>query len=311
MIPQPDPPRETHHSMRRYFQALESGGAGSTPDSAADPPPKRRVRPRRGATMSARTSDGTVYGARTSDYPGRLFIVEGIDGSGKSTQLTLLAQWLRGLGYPVVFSEWNSSPIVRVTTRRGKKRKILTPHTFSLIHATDFSDRVEREIVPSLKAGAIVLADRYVYTAFARDVTRGVPERWVRSLYRFSVVPTLAFYFRVPLDLALKRILSGRPKLKWYEAGMDLDLDTDPAESYRLFQSRILEQYERLVTEYGLRVMDGTQPVELQQRALRSAIRPHLEGVRRLGEHGARERRDETAPSAEHETSADREEAAS
>src|SRR6185369_8819166 len=106
-----------------------------------------------------------AYAATRIEYPGRLFIVEGIDGSGKSTQLTLLAQWLRSLGYPVVFSEWNSSPIVRKTTRRGKRKKILTPLTFSLIHATDFSDRVEREILPSLKAGAIVLADRYVYTA--------------------------------------------------------------------------------------------------------------------------------------------------
>jgi dTMP kinase len=281
------PPRERYETMRRYLENLEGGGSGASAGDGSNAPAPKRRRPRRGATMSARTSDGVVYGTRTSDYPGRLFIVEGIDGSGKSTQLTLLAQWLRGLGYPVVFSEWNSSPIVRVTTKRGKKRKILTPHTFSLIHATDFSDRVEREIVPSLKAGAIVLADRYVYTAFARDVTRGVPERWVRSLYRFAVVPTLAFYFRVPLDLALKRILSGRPKLKWYEAGMDLDLDTDLEESYRQFQSRILEQYERLVIEYGLSVMDGTQPVELQQRALRQAIGPHLEGVRRLGESEA------------------------
>jgi len=243
--------------------------------------PKRR-RPRRGATVSAHTAGG-LYGARTVDYPGRLFIVEGIDGSGKSTQLTLLAQWLRGQGYPVVFSEWNSSPIVRSTTSRGKKRRMLTPLTFSLIHATDFSDRVEREIVPSLKAGAIVLADRYVYTAFARDVTRGVPPRWVRSLYRFAVVPTTAFYFRVPLDVALKRILSGRPKLKWYESGMDLDIDSDLEESYRQFQRRILDEYERIVAEYGLNVIDAAQPVEVQQRLLRRAIRQHLEGVSCMG----------------------------
>ena len=143
------------------------------------------------------------YGQTSPSYPGRLVIVEGIDGSGKSTQLNLLSQWLQGEGYPVVFSEWNSSPIVRETTRRGKRRKILSPLTFSLIHATDFSDRIEREIVPFLKAGAIVLADRYVYTAFARDVVRGVDPRWVRSLYRFAVVPTMAFYFRVPLEVAL------------------------------------------------------------------------------------------------------------
>ena len=217
-----------------------------------------------------------MYGAHLFDYPGRLFIVEGIDGSGKSTQLTLLAQWLRSEGYPVLFSGWNSSPIVKATTSRGKRRKILTPLTFSLIHATDFSDRVEREIIPSLKAGAIVLADRYVYTAFARDVVRGVDPRWVRSLYRFATVPSQAFYFRVPLAVALKRILSGRPKLNWYESGMDLDLHSDVEESYQAFQSRILIAYEKLVDEYGLHVLDATKPIEVQQRILRRAIQPHL-----------------------------------
>jgi dTMP kinase len=221
-----------------------------------------------------------TFGAHVGQHPGRLFIVEGIDGSGKSTQLTLLAQWLRSEGYPVVFSEWNSSPIVKATTSRGKRRKLLTPLTFSLIHATDFSDRVERDIVPSLKAGAIVLADRYVYTAFARDVVRGIDPGWVRSLYRFATVPTRAFYFRVPLEVALRRILSGRPKLKWYEAGMDLVLHADPRESYRLFQARLLVEYERLVEEFGLAVLDATQPVEVQQRQLRESIRPYLPKMR-------------------------------
>jgi dTMP kinase len=224
---------------------------------------------------------GGSFGVHRAEWPGRLFIVEGIDGSGKSTQLTLLAQWLRSEGYPVVFSEWNSSPIVRATTRRGKQRKLLTPLTFSLIHATDFSDRVEREIIPSLKAGGIVLADRYVFTAFGRDVVRGVSSRWVRSLYRFAPVPAKAFYFRVPLEVALRRILSGRPKLKHYEAGLDLALHADPTESYKLFQSRILIEYETMVQEFGLHVMDATQPVEVQQRHLRAEIRKHLPKLRR------------------------------
>jgi dTMP kinase len=249
--------------------------------AAGGPAAPRRRRPRRGGSVSARTSDGALYGSHAGEYPGRLFVVEGIDGSGKSTQLTLLAQWLRGQGYPVVFSEWNSSPVVKATTKSGKKRKLLTPLTFSLIHATDFSDRIEREIIPSLKAGAIVLADRYVYTAFARDVVRGVARRWVRSLYRFVPVPTMAFYFRVPLDVALRRILSGRPALKWYEAGMDLELDTDIEASYGIFQSRILEEYERLVAEYGLHAIDAAQPVEVQQRQLRRAIDKHLSGIHR------------------------------
>ena len=214
----------------------------------------------------------TTYGQRANPYPGKLVIVEGIDGSGKSTQLSLLAQWLRGEGHLVTFSEWNSSPIVKATTSLGKKRQLLTPLTFSLIHATDFSDRLEQQIVPALKAGAIVLADRYVYTAFARDAARGVDPRWVRSLYRFAVTPTLAVYYRVPLDVALYRILSARPKLKFYEAGMDLSLDADEADSYRQFQSLILDEYEKQVVEFGLVAMDGTQAVQKQQRLLRDQV---------------------------------------
>jgi len=222
-----------------------------------------------------------TYGGNGRSYPGRLFVVEGVDGSGKSTQLTLLSNWLRSEGYPVVFSEWNSSPIVKATTKRGKRKRVLTPLSFSLIHATDFADRVEREIVPSLKAGAIVLADRYVYTAFARDVVRGVDPRWVRSLYRFAVVPTTAFYFRVPLDVALKRILAWRGDLKWYEAGMDIGLHEDIQQSYRMFQARILDEYDRLAKEFDLHVMDAQQPIEAQQKLLRRAILPRLENMPR------------------------------
>jgi dTMP kinase len=228
--------------------------------------------------------DRRTYGSVRNGFAGRLFIVEGIDGSGKTTQLTLLSDWLRSEGFPVLFSEWNSSPIVKETTSRGKKKKILTPLTFSLIHATDFADRVENEVLPVLKAGGIVLADRYVYTAFARDVVRGVDPGWVRSLYRFAVVPTLAFYFRVPLETALRRILSGRPRLKFYESGMDLGLHTERQEAYRSFQAKIMEEYERQVAEFDLHVMDATKPVEAQQKILRRAIQPHLMGIRRARE---------------------------
>lgn len=216
------------------------------------------------------------------EYPGRLFIVEGVDGSGKSTQVALLRQWLISEGYPVFFSEWNSSPLVKKMTSRGKKKQILTPTTFSLIHATDFADRTEHDIIPPLKAGAIVLADRYIYTAFARDVARNVDKQWVRELYQFAVRPTMAFYFRVPLEVSLNRILNGRPELKYYEAGMDLGLHSDPYESFKLFQHRIVQQYEAMVPEFALTVMDATLPIPDQQRHMRDLVRPHLRGVRRL-----------------------------
>jgi dTMP kinase len=214
-------------------------------------------------------------------FPGRLFIVEGIDGSGKSTQLSLLHKWLDSEGYVVYSSEWNSSPLVHDVTKRGKKKKMLTPMTFSLIHATDFADRTEHHIIPPLKAGAVVLADRYIYTAFARDVVRGVSPKWVRELYAFAVKPTIAFYFRTPLDVAMKRILGGRDAIKYYEAGMDLDLSDDLEESFRLFQGRIIDQYEAMIDEFGLVTIDATRSIEDQQAEVRRIVSEALSGTKK------------------------------
>jgi dTMP kinase len=205
-------------------------------------------------------------------YRGKLIVVEGIDGSGKSTQISLLSHWLRSQGYAVAFSEWNSSSLVRETTRRGKRKEMLTPTTFSLLHSTDFADRLESYIVPLVKAGAIVCADRYAYTAFARDVARGVGRRWVRNLYRFAIHPSLAFYFRVPLDVALGRILGGRAELKYYEAGMDLGLARDVEESFRIFQGRILDEYDAMAQEMGFHIIDATQSIEIQQMRMREIV---------------------------------------
>src|SRR5579864_6833602 len=204
--------------------------------------------------------------------PGRLIVVEGIDGSGKSTQIALLSQWLRLRGFAVAFSEWNSSPLVKETTRRGKKKEMFTPTSFSLIHATDFADRMERYILPLLKAGAVVCADRYAYTAFARDMVRGVDPAWVRNLYRFAIKPNLAFYFKVPLEVALGRILGGRNALKYYEAGMDLELSRNMEESFRIFQGRILVEYEAMIEEMGFHVIDATKSIEAQQREMRRIL---------------------------------------
>lgn len=220
-----------------------------------------------------------IYGKHR--FPGRLFVVEGIDGSGKSTQLALLQKWLESQGYVVFFSEWNSSPLVRNVTRRGKRRKMLTPMTFSLIHATDFADRTEHQIIPPLKAGAIVLADRYIYTAFARDVAREVNPAWVRKLYRFAVEPTAAFYFRISLDEAIRRIRASRKGLKFYEAGMDLRLSEDAEQSFAIFQGRIIEQYEKMVEEFGLKVIDATLSIEEQQAQMREIVTHALAGTKK------------------------------
>jgi dTMP kinase len=153
---------------------------------------------------------------------------------------------------------------------------MFTPTTFSLIHATDFADRQERYIIPLLKAGAVVCADRFAYTAFARDVVRGVSPRWVRNLYRFAIQPNLAFYFRVPLEVALGRILGGRDAIKYYEAGMDLNLSKRVEESFRIFQGRILEQYEAMVEEMGFHVIDASRSIEEQQFQMRRIVMEQL-----------------------------------
>lgn len=201
--------------------------------------------------------------------PGKLIVVEGIDGSGKSTQIRLLEKWLRYGGHEVFLTEWNSSDMVKEITSRGKKKATLTPTTFSLLHATDFADRFERNIMPLLRAGYFVLADRYAFTAFARDVTRGCNPRWVRKVYNFALRPDIAFYFRVPIDVALDRVLSGRPKLKYYEAGMDMGISKDPYESYKIFQSRIIEQYESMIIREGFTVVDATLGIKDQQDIMR------------------------------------------
>ncbi len=210
--------------------------------------------------------------SRRTPRRGQLIVVEGIDGSGKSTQIKLLQKWLEAHGRQVVFTEWNSSDLVRQATKKGKKKNLLTPTTFSLLHATDFADRLTYRIIPYLKAGITVLADRYIYTAFARDVARGVDPRWVRDLYAFAVKPDAVFYFRVPIETAIDRIVGSRAKIKFYEAGMDLGLSPDPIECFRLFQKQVLDEYDRMTPEFRFRVIDGTRDIDSQQQQVRGMV---------------------------------------
>src|SRR5580698_4757922 len=211
------------------------------------------------------------------NFPGRLIAVEGLDGSGKSTQIYLLKRWLEAEGIKVYFSEWNSSELVKSATSKGKKRELLTPTTFSLIHATDFADRYERHLLPLLRAGYVVLCDRYVFTAFARDVVRGCPPEWVRGLYSFAAQPDMTLFFKTDLEVSLNRILEGRPKLKFFEAGMDLRLSADPYESFRIFQGRILDQYLAMSKEFNFVIIDANQAVEKQQVIVRKLVSDRID----------------------------------
>lgn len=211
-------------------------------------------------------------------FAGKLIVVEGIDGSGKSTQLQLALRYLQSRGLPTFFTEWNSAELVKAVTKKGKKKMALTPLTFSLLHATDFAHRLVYNILPPLKAGMVVLSDRYTYTAFARDVVRGVDREWVRRVYGFAPKPDLALYFDVPLEVSVARLLAGRARLKDYEAGMDLNLAADKVSSFKIFQGRILAEYERIAGEYGLIRIDAAQSIGDQQQAVRGLIDQVLEG---------------------------------
>lgn len=215
---------------------------------------------------------------KKGDYKGKLIVVEGIDGSGKSTQIDLVYKWLQAQGKTVYFSEWNSSELIKSTTKTAKQEKSFTPTTFSLLQATDFADRWENHILPMLKAGVIVLADRYAFTAFARDVARGVDPHWVRNMYDFAYQPDLVFYFHVPLDVSVERILSARSKIKYYEAGMDLGLSDNKVTSFRLFQQRIIDEYDKMIYEFDFTVIDGTMPVQKQQKLVRQLVKKTLNG---------------------------------
>ncbi len=209
--------------------------------------------------------------SKKHDYKGVLICVEGIDGSGKSTQIELLHSWLNSLNIDTVLTQWNSSELISNTTKKAKKKNLLSGKTFSLLHAVDFADRLERTIKPALKAGFVVLADRYVYTAFARDAAREVDPKWVRNIYSFAIKPDITFYFDVSPKDSLERICSNRQP-KFYEAGMDMKLSNNPYKSYVIFQNRIVEQYKQMIEEFDLIRIDATDSIYNKQKFIREKI---------------------------------------
>ena len=208
---------------------------------------------------------------KNHDLKGVLICVEGIDGSGKSTQLDLLYSWLKSKNLDVILTCWNSSDLIADTTKKAKKKNFPSGRTFSLLHAVDFADRLEKVIIPAMKAGFIVLADRYVYTAFARDVARDVDKKWVRNMYGFAIKPDLTLYFDVSAKVSLERICTNRQP-KYYEAGMDLKLSNNPYKSYVLFQNRVIEQYKDMVDEYDLIKVDANESIHKKQMYFRQIV---------------------------------------
>ena len=214
--------------------------------------------------------------------PGRLIVVEGLDGSGKSTQMEMLKEELEAKGLKVVVTTWNSSDMVSEAVKKAKKDQTLTPKTFSLLHASDLADRLDKTILPALDEGAIVLADRWFFTALARDRARGMGPRWLRELYSFAPKPDVTLYYKLPVDTAIGRVLARsegrlglseeygddseaarhpqeRRGLKYYEAGLDVKLSDDPIENFRLFQTRVATEYDAQAREFGFKVIDSSR----------------------------------------------------
>ena len=190
-------------------------------------------------------------------YEGLLIVIEGTDGSGKSTQIERLKRWIEDQSYGVMVSEWKTSKFIADAINDAKDRNLLNATTFSLLYAADFADRLEQVIIPALKAGFVVILDRYIYTAYARDVVRGHDIEWLKNLYDYAPEPDMVFYLDVPVEILLKRII-GTTGLDYWESGRDIGLSSDFYKSFQIYQGKCLDEYQKMIKEYGFISIDGT-----------------------------------------------------
>jgi dTMP kinase len=213
------------------------------------------------------------FGGR-EQYPGTLVVIEGGDRSGRSTQVSLLHRWLEDHDIAHIQTDWSTSPHISKAIHKAKAENALRPMTYSLFYAADFADRVANAIVPALERGEVVVADRYVYTAFARDIARGANRDWLEALYAFAPEPDVVFYLRVPPDVTQRREPSMPAKaLDQYEFGLDLGLSSDPEQSFRLYQQRVFDEFERLTSEQQFVVIDGERQIEAIHRTIRDIVK--------------------------------------
>jgi dTMP kinase len=212
---------------------------------------------------------------RDEILPGRLIVIEGTDGVGRSTQLTLLCPWLESYGYAVMDTEMTRSELVGAGLKRAKKGHTLGPITLNLFYATDFVDRFERQILPALRAGFIVLTDRYIYSLIARALVRDADERWLRAIYGLALKPDAVFYLRISLEDLVPRVLRAGG-FDYWESGMDMRLGEDLFESFVSYQKRLIAEFEKMVAIYDFRVVDATQPPEIIAEQIKQEILPLL-----------------------------------
>ncbi len=207
--------------------------------------------------------------------PGRLIVIEGTDGVGRSTQLGILRPWLESSGYAVVDTEMTRSVLAGAGLKRAKEGHTLGPITNNLFYVTDFVDRFESQILPALRAGFIVLTDRYIYSLMARAIVRGADPRWIRSIYGLALKPDAIFYLKVSVDDLIPRVLQ-HGGFDYWESGMDMRLGADLFESFVNYQSRLLELYDAMTEEYHFQVIDASLPAEQIAEQLKQKIVPLL-----------------------------------
>ena len=204
-------------------------------------------------------------------YKGRLIVIEGTDAAGKSTQIRLLKKYLEYMAYGVQVSEWKSSELIAGVIDDAKERNLFNANTFSLMYAADFAFRLENQVIPALDAGFIVLMDRYTYTAYARDVVRGVKPNWVRKLYDYAPTPDMTFYIDIPVKILLKRIIANTG-FDYYESGRDIGLSTDFYESFKLYQNKIIDEYNKMIDEYNFIKVNGQDNINTIHEFIKSNV---------------------------------------
>jgi dTMP kinase len=218
--------------------------------------------------------DGLTY-LNPSDLKGKLIAIEGTDGVGRSTHIDMLQEWLEVQGYGVITTGWTRSNLMSKTIEVAKQGNILDHWSFSLLYATDFADRLEHQIIPALRSGFIVLADRYIYTAIARDVVRSGDRSWIRNVFGFALVPDLVCYLRIDVDTLALRVIESNG-MNYWESGMDVRLGADLYDSFKKYQGLLIEEFDKMAEEFNFEVIDARKPPDEIQDLLRAKIEPIL-----------------------------------
>ena len=211
---------------------------------------------------------------------GKLIVIEGTDGTGRSTQVGLLRNWLEVQGYAVVETGWARSNLMQKSIELAKNGNTMDRMTFALFYATDFADRFENQIIPALKSGHIVIADRYVYTAFVRDAVRQPDPAWIRSLFSFALVPDMVLYLKIDIESLTPRVIESGG-MNYWEAGMDLHMGQDLFDNFVHYQSFLISEYDKLAKEFSFETIDARKSVEEIQDKIREKIKPLLDKPKR------------------------------